>query len=111
MITTQKLKSYQTKLEEEKKKNLLDLLGEQKPENFGNDVEDEGEEADEATAMSNRLAIVQALKERVNEIDAALNRIEIGEYGMCPKCGKEISEKLLDMVPESLLCEHCKKLN
>ena len=111
MITTQKLKFYQTKLEEEKKKILLELLGEQKPENFGDDVEDEGEEADEATAMSNRLAIVQALKGRVNEIDAALNRIEIGEYGRCPKCGKEISEKLLDLVPESQLCEHCKKIN
>ena len=24
---------------------------------------------------------------------------------------KEISEKLLDLVPESQLCEHCKKIN
>lgn len=109
MLPTQKLKTYRDRLEEEKKKLLLDLSAEERPENFGDDTEDEDEETDEAAAMSNRLALAQVIKDRVNEIDAALNKIETGGYGMCAKCRGEISEKLLDIVPESQLCEACKK--
>jgi RNA polymerase-binding transcription factor DksA len=45
----------------------------------------------------------------VNEIDAALNKITAGTYGKCERCGKEIEKEVLDLVPESQLCEEHKK--
>ena len=40
-------------------------------------------------------------------IDAALARIEDGEYGVCVRCGGDINPKRLDARPEAALCIHC----
>jgi len=41
-------------------------------------------------------------------IEAALERIEHGEYGQCMECGELISEKRLEAVPAAELCISCK---
>ncbi|MDD4857361.1 MAG: TraR/DksA C4-type zinc finger protein [Candidatus Krumholzibacteria bacterium] len=41
-------------------------------------------------------------------IEAALERIERGEYGLCIECGELISEKRLEAVPSAELCIACK---
>lgn len=40
-------------------------------------------------------------------IEAALSRIEDGEYGYCADCGEEISEKRLELSPAAALCVRC----
>ncbi|WP_223424812.1 TraR/DksA family transcriptional regulator [Tateyamaria pelophila] len=40
-------------------------------------------------------------------IDAALERIETGEYGACAKCGNDISEARLKLLPDAALCKDC----
>ncbi|MDR6755991.1 RNA polymerase-binding transcription factor DksA [Mycoplana sp. BE70] len=42
-------------------------------------------------------------------IDAALDRIEAGTFGICPKCGNPISPRRLEAVPQAALCEECIK--
>ena len=44
----------------------------------------------------------------VAEIDAALERVEAGTYGMCEACGKPIPKARLEVVPEATLCVSCK---
>ena|SRR3989344_589957 len=109
MLTPQKIQEYTERMEREKKTLLEELKKNAKPEDFGSDIEDNSEEANEAQELGNQISISQVLKERLNEIDGALNRIQTKTYGACKKCGGEISEKLLDLVPESELCEVCKK--
>jgi RNA polymerase-binding protein DksA len=41
-------------------------------------------------------------------IEAALKRIESGEYGQCQECSELISDKRLEAVPASELCISCK---
>lgn len=41
-------------------------------------------------------------------IDAALNRIEAGKYGLCMKCGTQIPEGRLEAIPTAVLCVDCK---
>ncbi len=43
----------------------------------------------------------------VQRIDAALIRIEEGEYGYCTRCGDEIPAKRLDFNPSAPLCITC----
>jgi RNA polymerase-binding transcription factor DksA len=43
----------------------------------------------------------------VEAIHAALVRIKEGSYGVCKRCGKEISEQRLDIVPHTALCREC----
>ncbi len=83
-------------------------------------VEDEtGEEtsdqhlADTATAMHDR-ELDEGLTENEEEllaaIDAALQRIEDGTYGICSNCGKPIGEERLEALPWADLCIDCAKL-
>jgi RNA polymerase-binding transcription factor DksA len=40
-------------------------------------------------------------------IEAALHRIEAGEYGECVSCGAEIDPERLDLVPATPFCATC----
>jgi RNA polymerase-binding transcription factor DksA len=40
-------------------------------------------------------------------IDAALDRIAHGRYGICARCGEEIAEARLEAVPHAALCQAC----
>jgi RNA polymerase-binding protein DksA len=56
-------------------------------------------EVDEA-AQRNEVALL-------NEVEAALARIETGTYGLCEACGKEIPRKRLDAAPYVARCAAC----
>ena len=43
----------------------------------------------------------------IQRIDAALKRLDEGEYGYCTACGDEISAKRLDSDPAAPLCIAC----
>ena len=45
--------------------------------------------------------------QEIAQIDAALNRIDAGNYGVCVKCGEEIAEARLDLLPATPLCRAC----
>lgn len=46
------------------------------------------------------------LKE-IRMIEAALGRVAKGTYGVCTRCGDEISAERLDAVPYAPLCRTC----
>ncbi len=43
----------------------------------------------------------------LERIDAALRRLDNGEYGICPECGAEIDLARLQAVPFALECREC----
>ena len=45
----------------------------------------------------------------LDEIDAALERIALGTYGICAGCGQSISEERLEALPYATLCIDCKR--
>jgi len=47
-------------------------------------------------------------KQRINDIDAALERIDKGEYGICMECEEEISPRRMEVRPFSRYCIECK---
>lgn len=76
---------------------------------FGSDVEsDFSEEADETEEFSNNLGTKDIFKERLHDIEAALEKIIKGGYGKCEKCGMNIEMEVLKVNPESRLCKECK---
>lgn len=46
-------------------------------------------------------------QQEVRMIEAALKRIEAGEYGACVQCGSEIAEERLDLIPATPFCRNC----
>ena len=62
-------------------------------------TEREGDEVLEALGESGQAEIAR--------IQAALQRMAEGEYGVCVQCGEEISEARLDALPDAALCRNC----
>ena len=49
----------------------------------------------------------QAARQRRRQVEAALARIDSGEYGECLGCGENIKSKRLAVQPEAALCLEC----
>jgi DnaK suppressor protein len=68
--------------------------------------------ADHASEMLDR-EVDESLEDNAEEIgreiDAALERIDAGTYGVCVNCGQQIPEERLDAVPYDVLCLSCKR--
>lgn len=66
-------------------------------------------QADEAEEFVNRLGVADVLRARINEIDAAINKINMGTYGKCERCNKDIPAEDLKASPGRKYCVHCQK--
>ena len=62
-------------------------------------TEREGDEVLEGMGLSGQ--------HEIRMIKAALARMDAGEYGDCVKCGSEISEDRLDVLPFTPFCRKC----
>lgn len=54
------------------------------------------------------LNLSETQRQKLRDIDAALERIERGEYGICPRCEEEIEPRRLEVRPFSRFCVDCK---
>ena len=67
-----------------------------------------------ATADQNRFEVTRVLtlaaEAALSEIDAALQRLEEGSYGICERCAKPIRWERLEVLPMSRLCTPCQYL-
>lgn len=52
-------------------------------------------------------AALAAAEERLNRLDAVLDRAEAGIFGRCERCGRPIGPARLRARPESALCLEC----
>jgi DnaK suppressor protein len=67
---------------------------------------------DRASLESDRdlaLHIQDRERKLIRKINAALNRIEEGEYGICEICGEEIDLRRLRVRPVTTCCIDCKR--
>ncbi len=74
---------------------------------YGTSEEDSATEVADYTA---NLSLEKNLEVQLDEINAALSRIEEGGYGMCARCGIAIDPKRLEIRPASVLCVQCSSL-
>ena len=65
---------------------------------------EDGEAADLIEEMENRLGVEKALEKYLNEVNAALDRIKKGTYGICEKTGEKISGERLRANPTARTC-------
>lgn len=95
----------------EQRKTLLASLADQSEDMKGlvKTVES-GDEADVAADAIDR-TLLTALgtqdANRLQQIDNALDRINQNTYGRCLKCGKEIPQERLEVLPYALMCITC----
>ena len=55
------------------------------------------------------IGLIENSQETIREIDAALQRIEDGTYGICEEDGAKISKARLKAIPWARLCIECQR--
>ncbi len=55
------------------------------------------------------LGLIENEEEELREIDAAIERLNSGTFGLCESCQKPIPKSRLKIVPFARLCIECKK--
>lgn len=73
----------------------------------GDDVLDSADRSVQEHEMDLQGQLMEMKSDRLDHLNAALQRIERGDYGLCTRCGKEISPKRLEAMPEALTCIDC----
>ena len=73
----------------------------------GTDDEHDPEGATLAFERQHAAALLEAAREQVAAVDAALRRLAAGRYGRCDRCGRPIGEDRLAARPAALTCIRC----
>jgi len=73
----------------------------------GTDDEHDPEGATLAFERQHAAALLDAAREQLTAIDAALQRLEAGRYGICQRCGQPIGEERLAARPAAVTCIRC----
>ena len=53
------------------------------------------------------LSLLGSENDALGQIEAAIERIDDGSYGLCETCGVEIPNARLEAIPYTALCVHC----
>ncbi len=109
-MTAKKMKKFKDMLIAEKEQTLEELTkGDETYNALQNDTHgDVADIAFHAYETQFLLGLSQKEKERIELINAALKRIDDGNYGKCIECGEDISEERLTALPYSVRCMGCK---
>ena len=96
----QKLEYFRNLLLEQRRRATEDLRADKSTALEGDDgVEDSGEMSELDLNRSTALDLADRQTHLIEEIDAALQRIEDGTYGLCARCGKPLDEERLKAMP------------
>lgn len=71
------------------------------------------EQADEASAVAEydrNQAMLENDRALERRIEAALERLDAGKYGVCERCGRPINPRRLEALPYVTLCVDCQEI-
>jgi DnaK suppressor protein len=111
MIRREAIAGIRERLDEERKSLCgqiaaltSDNQGQQDDSGVGNHLADD---ATEVFTRERNLALRNNARELLVQVDAALRRLDEGTYGICARCGREISTERLEALPSATLCITC----
>ena len=111
-ILDKKEKDRYRKMLQERKQEISHLLSE-----FSNDskqvetgiAQDVGDKAESSYTKEFLLSLSDTERRQLLLIDAALKRMDDGNFGVCQSCEKHIKKKRLSVVPWAPLCIECQE--
>jgi len=71
---------------------------------------DEEDQASVSLLAETQLSLLGPKRQELEAIEAALQRLENGNYGLCENCGLSIEPRRLEIMPETPLCRNCQQM-
>jgi RNA polymerase-binding transcription factor DksA len=106
-LTADALASVRAELEQEREQlsaQLRELGRDESSLTFDDNFADSGQVAAE---QGENLALAAQLRDQLDDVEAALARLDAGTYGTCEVCGRPIGEARLEVMPATRFCiEH-----
>ncbi len=110
-LSASQLEAIRARLQEERQR-LRGRLGYQADDDESSDAANVGDIADAATYLESRelrRGLQLAEMEQLDQVEAALVRIEKGVYGKCVTCALPIEGARLEVLPQAPTCIACKQ--
>lgn len=110
-MDAKQLEKYKNQLLEQRER-LVGQLNENQRQSFEFGLEEMPDPVDAAVQDRSQtilLSISESERDLIEQTDAALQRIEMGSYGDCTNCGREIAGVRLDAVPYARYCMNCQE--
>uniref|UniRef100_A0A7C3ZA33 Zinc finger DksA/TraR C4-type domain-containing protein n=1 Tax=Desulfobacca acetoxidans TaxID=60893 RepID=A0A7C3ZA33_9BACT len=112
-ITPEKLAEVKERLLEQKQRLWLEVKSRLKS-NIGDGYQEmlataryEEDQASVSLLAETHLTLLGPKRQELEAIEEALNRIELGTYGLCESCGQPIEPRRLEVMPETPFCRQC----
>ena len=74
---------------------------------LGNHIAEDGASVAEAERI---VTVTEDLQDILAQVDAALERMNEGTYGVCQRCGQKIGEERLEAFPYVAYCITCQEI-
>jgi DnaK suppressor protein len=87
--------------------DISEMQRERLSDSAGDDQVDSGSKTVE---REQEISLANSVRDRMIQVERALERLDEGDYGMCEKCGKPIPAARLAAFPSATLCVNCKSL-
>jgi DnaK suppressor protein len=105
--------AYQSRLVAMRERLILDVQATE--EGIREDIVTPGEHVassmhpgdQDVEGLLENIAIAQNEEQLLEQVEAALARIETGTFGVCQDCGRHISQRRLDAIPYTPWCIDC----
>jgi DnaK suppressor protein len=110
-MNAQELETYKNSLMKQREQ-LVGQINENTSQTFGFDLDNKQDPVDVAVTDREQtimLSITETERDLLGQIDEALARIELGTYGVCQNCGKEIAAARLAAVSYAAFCMDCQQ--
>ncbi len=112
MLKTLNVQTLRERLETERAELILRIA---ETETFlrapiGNNP-DPSDLAGQYASKERRTALLAQMTQRLEQVDAAIARMDAGTYGICTHCGEPIDPARLKALPSAAMCLRCQELS
>jgi DnaK suppressor protein len=94
-----RLQGIRDDLEREREETTTEVAGE-----LSTVDQHPGDSGTETFELEKTVSLLEQVGEELQEVEAALQRVEAGTYGICQACGRPIGDERLEAMPATRFC-------
>jgi len=111
-MNTSKLNYFKKILEDRKVQILKNINGvnDELGQLASCELNDEGDRVSVSNSSRVDDIILRQQQQELRDINVALNKVKLGEYGTCEMCGVQIGSERLKVKPHAIYCIDCREI-